>query len=208
MNCQEYQKAVAKLLDKAEATGYLHRNVLIPDRAGGRARRVGLWIEEPVKVLVEARFRARRVGLGDIRLVLALGRSIGAEKCIVICSNGWTKGAERKASSDELDLRLITVEIADQVLRVGRWAICLGCRAGQIMMEKSGSVEVGGTVTRWRAGRCSRCGGTSVWCRVCGNQIVLRRGEGRKCSCGHIWCDADQGLLLEPRNTGLGILIR
>ena len=207
MKWQEYQDAAGEFYFRAEGKGLVRKNIYKPDKVTGQARQIDCWIEAPVKghlikILVDAKFRKGKVDVKDVEEVRALGEAVGADKCFVICPNGWTKPAKRKAQFIGLDLRLLTVKSAVQALGIENWEICPNCENDYILMEMSGSIELDGLVFWWLAGQCRECESTLMWCQDCGDQMVAEAGKPRTCSCGHRWSVDENGLHLRPYSIG------
>ena len=208
MKSREYEDAVAEIYRGAKSQGAtVCKNVRMPDRITGQARQVDCWIEVPVtglgedhvlKLLVDAKRYRSTVDVRDVEAVLALGEAVGADKCILICLNGWTKPAEKRARFSGLDLRLLDVEGVTKALRIETWEICPNCENDYVIMEKSGSIELDGLIFWWLAGQCRECESTSIWCQDCGHQMIVEAGESTRCSCGHSWSVDKSGLHLRP----------
>jgi len=207
MKWQEYQDAAAEFYNKAEGKGQVCKNITSPDKLTGQARQVDCWIEAPVKghivkILVDAKFRKGKVDVKDVEAVRELGEAVGADKCFVICPNGWTEPAMKKAEFIGLDLRLLTVKSAVQLLDIENWAICPNCQNDYILMEKSGGIEIEGMVFWWLAGQCKECGSTLIWCQDCGDQMIVETGQSQRCPCGHSWSVDKTGMHLRPHDLG------
>jgi len=205
MKWQEYQDAVVEFYKKAKGIGQVCKNLTRPDKVTGQARQVDCWIEAPVKghivkILVDAKFRKGKVDVKDVEAVRELGEAVGADKCFLICPNGWTEPAMEKAEFIGLDLRLLTVKSAVQLLDIENWEICPNCQNDYILMEKSGSIELDGMVFWWLAGQCRECRSTLIWCQDCGDQMCVTTGQSQRCSCGHSWSVDKIGMHLRPHD--------
>ncbi len=203
MKWQEYQDAVAEFYNKAEGIGRVRKNITRPDKVTGRARQIDCWIEvavkgHVVKVLIDAKFRSNKVDVKDVEEVQALGEAVGADKCFLICPNGWTKPAQIKAEFIGLDLKLLDVKSAVQLLDIDMWEICPDCQNDYILLEKSGGIEIDGMVFWWLAGQCKECESTLIWCQDCGDQMIVKTGQSQRCTCGHRWSVSKIGMHLRP----------
>jgi hypothetical protein len=53
--------------------------------------------------------------------VAALATAVCANKTVIICANGWTKPPEKFAAFSGIDLELMTVEDAVELLDPDKW---------------------------------------------------------------------------------------
>jgi hypothetical protein len=114
MQWQEYQEAVACLYDVIDGLGRVRRNVYLPDRVTGQRRQIDILVELEAKghvmrIVVDAKFRAVRLDVKDVEEVIALAEAVGANKAVIVASNGWSRPAATRAMFSGLDLRLLTL---------------------------------------------------------------------------------------------------
>lgn len=206
MNWQEYQKAVAELYAQAEGIGIVRRDKTLPDRLTGQPRQIDCWIEAEVKghelrILVDAKYHKNKIDTNHIDGVFALAQSVGVDKAIIVCPNGWTGPAEIKAKSLRMDLRLWTAEEAAGFMNPDFWMFCPVCNSGLIIMDKNGyTVSRNGIITWWLAGQCNECRGGIAWCQDCGEQLAAPYSKTQWCSCGHMWRFGKKGLSVYLKN--------
>jgi hypothetical protein len=202
MDWQEYQSAVSELYAQAEGIGVVRRNITLPDRITGQPRQVDCWIDCHIKghklgILIDAKYRKYKINVNQIDDVWALAKAVGADKAIVVCSNGWTNPAETKAKSLGMDLRLWTAEDAAVFMNPDFWMFCPVCDTGLIIMDNEGAIElIDRSILWWLAGQCTECRGGVIWCQACGQQLAAPYGKTRWCFCGHMWRFGKQGLSL------------
>ena len=133
--------------------------------------------------------------------VFALAESVGIDKAIIICPNGWTQPAKVKASFLRMDLRLWTAEDAARFMDPNFWMFCPICNDGLMIMDHVGSVDINEMILWWIAGRCLECNGAMVWCQDCGEEMIISNRKSSTCHCGHKWKATNKGLFLHPSSS-------
>lgn len=118
---QEYQEAVALLYEDLKGEGRVEKNVMIKDVDTGQHRQIDvlLTIESKghcLKIVIDAKYRARKLSVKDIEEVIGLAHAVGADKVAIVAANGWSKPAEKKAERARLDLRLLSTNEALSLL--------------------------------------------------------------------------------------------
>lgn len=201
MKWQEYEEAVGQLYEHLAAQGSVRRNVRLPDRVTGGLRQVDVWWEVELSghrlgVLIDAKLRRGRVDVKDVEEVLALGGAVGAQKCVIVTVEGWTESAEKKAVLAGLDLRILSIQDAFEVLDIEAWRFCPVCESDCILLDAENAIDLGRVWFWWLAGHCRSCRAADVWCQECGQRYMVPLGDTVACHCGHRWKNADSGLLL------------
>ncbi len=192
MDWQEYQEIIADMYATAEGIGRIYKNITRRDKVTGQPRQIDAWMEIETKghvlnVLIDAKFRKAKVDVKDVEEVLALGEAVGADKCIMVVSNGWTNPAARKASASRMDMRLVTIEEAVEYVEPDKWKLCPVCENDCIIMDHDGAIELGGLWLWWLAGQCRECRSAIAWCQDCGEKVLIPAGDSWRCGCGHEW---------------------
>jgi hypothetical protein len=198
---QEYQDAVGLLYEQMDGIGVVRRNVRLPDKVTDQLRQVDVWLEISAKghtvgVLVDAKFREQAVDVKDVEEVQALAEAVGANKAVLVTTQGWTKPAERKAAFCSLDLRLFPLEDALDLFVADKWEMCEACGRDCIVLDHDGAIAAEGAWLWWLAGRCRACRLAFVWCQECGGKLAVAVGESALCTCGHVWRNEIEGVLL------------
>ena len=193
MKWQEYQEAVSEFYKEAEGIGNVRNNIMLPDKVTGQPRQIDCLLEADVKghkitVLIDAKYHENKLDVNDIEVVSALAQSVGADKAVIVCANGWTEPAGIKAKFNRLDLRLWPAEEAVRYLNPDFWMMCPLCGDGLIIMDGAGAAELSlNLISWWVAGRCDKCRGGVVWCADCGEKFAAEYGKTHWCGCGHMW---------------------
>lgn len=203
MDWREYEEAVALLYEQAEGIGDVTRNARIADGVTGQPRQIDVLITlsergHSLSIIIDAKFRESKLDVRVIEGVQALATAVDASKAVIVAANGWTAPAARKAAASGVDLRLLTIEDALDLVVPDKWSLCANCSRDCIVLDHDGAIDVQGVWLWWLAGRCRSCGFGFAWCQDCGAYIDIRPGATETCACGHRWSCAATGMRLEP----------
>ena len=143
MTWQEYQESVARLYEQMEGVGTVKRNVFLPDKVTGTRRQVDVLLEVEAKghlltVVIDAKFRNEPLDVKDIEEVASLAKAVKASKAVIVAPNGWNQSAAKKAAALALDLRLMTLEKALELLVEGMWQVCEHCGEDCVVLDQEG----------------------------------------------------------------------
>jgi len=204
MKWQEYQEAVGELYVQMEGIGQVQKNITIPDRVTGQPRQVDVWLGISVKghsigILIDAKYRKDVIDVKDVEEVASLAQAVGANKCVLVALNGWTKPAAVKAQSLGLDLRILTLDEALDLVVSDKWVICPSCENDCVIMEFSGGTVVDEMWSLITAGKCRECKSVLIHCWSCGEHILLESKDKVKCGCGHWWKYSDGKITAKVR---------
>lgn len=203
MTWQEYQDAVAEFYEQVDGFGKVSRNVMVPDKITGQLRQIDVLIElnakgHSLKLVVDAKFHALPLDVRDVESVLALAEAIGANKAIIVATNGWTVPAKKKADHVGCDLELLSVEEALDLIVPDKWKMCPSCGADCVVLDQEGAVKFeGGSWFWWLAGQCRGCNCARIHCQDCGTKAYIDLGQSMICGCGHHWASTDKGVTIE-----------
>jgi hypothetical protein len=206
VNWQEYQTAIARLYEQAEGIGQVQHGVTIPDKVTGQPRQVDTLIEieakgHYVRILVDAKFHKDKLDVKTVEEVAALATAVSANKAVIVCANDWTKPAKKFADFCGIDLRIVSIEEAVELLDPNKWKLCPACECDCIIMDQEGFLVVDGLIFWWLAGQCRECKAGLAWCQECGQQMLIGRGKKLRCRCGHTWAAKDTGMTLRLRGS-------
>src|SRR5687768_177880 len=140
MTWQEYQEAVARLYDQAEGIGVVTRNVCLPDKDTQSRRQIDVLLEvraksHTISIVIDAKFRKDPLDIKDVEEVYALASAVKASKAVIVALNGWNESAEKKAESLNLDLRLLDLDEALDLIVEDKWELCNVCREDCIVLD-------------------------------------------------------------------------
>jgi len=194
MNWKDFQDAVAVLYERAEGMGTVTRDVRIRDKVTGQPRQLDVVVEivsrggHLLRVVIDAKFRKRRLDVKDVEEFIGLVQAVGAHKGVLAASSGWTRSAAQRAHHAEVDMVLVTVEQAQELLDESRWAQCPTCEGEWILLDHEVALHSPDDLfVVVLAGGCRRCSTSWIWCWDCGAEFNLRPGEMMTCDCGHVW---------------------
>lgn len=204
MKWQEYQEAVGELYVQMEGIGRVLKNITLPDKITGHPRQIDVWLEIETKshkigILVDAKYRKNKIDVKDVEEVLSLANAVGANKSVLVALKGWTEPAEIKAQVVGLDLRLLTLDQALDLIVPDKWIVCPQCENDCIVMDCAGGMVVDNMWSLLTAGRCRECQTARVYCWACGDRILLKLKEQMKCDCGHLWKNAAKSITVRMR---------
>ncbi len=176
----------------------------------GRLRQVDVLIDARVaedvsrRTIVDAKLRRRRIDVKDIESFEGMMKDCRAQRGVLVCSNGYTKAAKRRAQKSISITLLPEDEIEDANL--SQWERCLGqCVSagktdrthGWVLYDQVFSAESGNRpASLISVGKCDGCRDFHVWCWDCGQMLALEGNEAEaKCACDRFWLTAveDEG---------------
>lgn len=204
MTWQEYQLATSKFYEKFESFGKISHNILIPDRLTGQNRQVDVWGEvyvggHIITMLIDAKFRKRKLDIKDVEEVESLGRAVRANKIAIVTSHGWTESAENYAHFSSIDLRILAPEEALDLILEDKWFMCYNCEDECVIMDSDGVIyqEDSGLFFIWYSGKCRSCRDIYFHCPACGDRKILEHNDKYKCHCNHTWKKNKEELLIK-----------
>lgn len=206
MNWQEYQDAVGELYLQMDGIGKVSKSITLPDKITNQPRQVDVWLEIEAKshkigVLIDAKYRKDKVDVKDIEEVLSLGTAVGASKCVLVALNGWTAPAQIKAHAVGLDLKLVTLNQALDLIVPNKWFVCPECESDCVVIDCQGSMVVGNMWSLLTAGRCRECLLAGVNCWACGDQMLIKLREQTKCDCGYLWKNVAKAIYVKTSSS-------
>ena len=204
MTWQEYQDAVGELYNNMEKIGHVKKNILIPDKITGQNRQVDVWLEAllgdcKIKILVDAKLRSVPIDVKDVEEVAMLADAVKANKAIIVTNNGWTKPALKKAEFLSMDIRILSIENALNLIIVNKWFMCDDCHDECVVLDWDGVIfrETKNIFFDWQAGRCRKCDNLYIHCPCCGSKVILQDSDAWTCSCGNKWKKTDNKLFIK-----------
>ena len=127
MDWREYEEAVAMLYEQAEGIGTVTRNARVTDSITGQLRQIDVLVTltergHSLSIVIDAKFRASKINVREIESVQSLAAAVNASKAVVVAANGWTRPAERRAAASGVDLKLLTLDEAIDLLVPDKWS--------------------------------------------------------------------------------------
>ncbi|WP_176980649.1 restriction endonuclease [Flavobacterium gillisiae] len=197
MKWQEYQEAVGVLYEQMSEMGEVRKNITIPDRVTGQARQVDVWWEfqignHTIKILIDAKMRASKLDVKDVEEILALAKSVKADKAIIVTNNEWTSPAQLFANHEGLDFLILTIDEATDLIIDGKWLMCKDCGKDCVVMDSDGAVEIDEKINWWLGGKCRSCRTLHIICQACGAKGMMRINESWSCNCDFEWKNTEE----------------
>ena len=122
-------------------------------------------------------------------------RDCRAHRGVIVCANGYTNGALRRAQ-DAITIKLLHVDDVDEFV----WASfdpCMGqcwqasdASRGLVLWDGQHPLPLGPGWAIVFTGKCDVCHEFNVWCWDCGEKFGLPFEYDYECPCGRIWVSA------------------
>ncbi len=197
MKWQEYQEAVGVLYEQMSEMGEVRKNITIPDRITGQARQVDVWWEfsvgkHTIKILIDAKLRTSKLDIKDVEEILALAKSVKADKAIIVTNNEWTAPAKLFANHEGLDFLIMTIDEATDLIVDGKWIMCYDCGKDCVVMDCDNVIELDGKINWWIGGKCRSCKTLHIVCQPCGAKGMMRLNDRWVCHCDFEWKNTDE----------------
>jgi restriction endonuclease len=148
------------------------------------------------RVIVDAKFRHRKLDVKDVEAFEGMMRDCRAHRGILVCANGYTPAAKRRAQ-DTIAITLVRPDELDSFDPTA-WEPCLGrCNDGKrrarsegwVLYDQPFGVSIGDSpLSVMVVGKCDACHDFHVWCWECGSRFALVGDEAEfKCDCDRFW---------------------
>jgi hypothetical protein len=124
--------------------------------------------------------------------VIMLAKAVNANKAIIVTNNEWTKPAELSAKFYGLDLRILSIDEATDLIIEDKWMMCKVCHDDCVVMDNNGFFEVQGMVNWWLGGTCRNCKAVYIHCQDCGGKGIITNEMDWKCNCPYLWKSEDE----------------
>ncbi|UEQ78356.1 restriction endonuclease [Chryseobacterium arthrosphaerae] len=204
MKWQEYQEAVGEFYDRLGKVGEIKKNIYIPDKITGQKRQIDVWCElkvgsHKINILIDAKLRNKPIDVNVVDSVYSLAESVRANKAIIITNEGWTEPAQKKAEFIGMDLKILTIEQALDLVVANKWMMCYDCEDECVVMDSDGIIyqkEIG-LFFIWYAGRCRSCKNLYLHCPACGSRTIIEDSDPWECYCNHIWINDKEKLYIK-----------
>ena len=142
------------------------------------------------RIIFDAKRRSRKLNVQDVDGFVGLMADVRAARGVLVCTNGWTAAARRRAD-EVIDLRLITEKEAKEI-DYAAIDPCPNCRIGDrktrgiVFWDGQFSILLGGCAIVF-TGKCDVCRCFAFWCWECGEQLVVPDDIEHECGCGRVW---------------------
>ncbi len=183
LTTDEHNSESSTVIPNARMKGYI----------SGRKRQIDVLVDFRYssdlsrRIIIDAKNRKRPVDIKDVESFEGLMRDVGAKHGILVCANGHTKSALKRAQQ-HIGIKLIP-ESKIEELNIYSWDACLHetCSDGLVLWDTTPGLFIEGTAYIQATGKCDACGKFHVWCWSCGNRAFLHDEDEWQCSCKGPW---------------------
>lgn len=149
------------------------------------------------RIVFDAKMRKRKVDVKEVEAFEGLVRDVRASRGVLVCLNGYTKAALRRAQ-ELIDIRIVTTEEAMEV-DLSAADPCPKCKndgrpvPGLVFWDGQFPLPL---VPGWAivfTGKCDVCHSFAFWCWDCGEKVVVPDGERHECGCERHWFTSKEG---------------
>ncbi|WP_277014096.1 restriction endonuclease [Flavobacterium lindanitolerans] len=189
-----YERLVAVLcMDEHDSSRTVIPNAKITGFISKRKRQIDVLVDYRYdsdlnrRLIFDAKNRKRPIDIKEVEAFEGLMKDVNAKRGFIVCSNGFTKSAERRAQKN-IGIRIVPLDAIEEI-DINSWDKCWSskCSNGLVLWDATPGLIMGGKVTVQASGKCDECGKFHVWCWGCGNKTVLEKEEGWQCACKGPW---------------------
>lgn len=205
-----YERLVARLVSDQLSTGYcVTPNARVIGAITGTPRQIDVLIDlrqdtnNHNRVIIDTKAQGRPVDVIQVEAFRGLMQDVDATHGYLVCANGYTATAERRAQ-ESVSMRLLPLDRLEN-FNPSTWPKCMEihCHEGRVFWDGYPSVEVSlapvGHPTDQTpqrkdfvhyVGKCDRCSRFHVKCLTCGEMLSLdheSEDEGTACKCKMPW---------------------
>ncbi len=147
------------------------------------------------RIIVDAKRYKRKVDVKDVESFEGMMRDCQAQHGVLVCPNGFTKAAKKRAQ-DAITIKLLPLEEVE-AFDLNSWDACVGScslkkdgdKRGLVLYDSPYGLAIGNSpLSVMAVGKCDRCHEFHVWCWDCGQKFALENEDEYKCNCdGRFW---------------------
>lgn len=169
-------------------------NAKITGLISGRKRQIDILIDYRFehdlsrRMIIDAKERKRPIDIKEVESFEGLMKDVGAQKGVLVCSNGYTKAAKNRAQK-HIGIEIIPANDID-TFNFNTWDNCLhaNCKNGLVLWDRYFAVSKQDSPAYIIAtGKCDECHKFHIWCQSCGNKKVLGTEDEWQCDCKKDW---------------------
>jgi hypothetical protein len=206
-----YERMIARMFADQVSTGFcVTPNARLIGRISKRSRQIDVLIDlrhdtdNSGRVIVDAKKKARKIDVKDVEEFRGLMEDVAATHGYLVCPNGYTKAAERRAQS-AVSIRLVPLNHLE-MFDPSTWPKCNApkCGDGRVFWDGYPGItlrvipqsgpnrgELVDLTYIHYVGKCDRCGQFHVKCLTCGDVLSPPENDesdyGHQCSCQLPW---------------------
>jgi len=157
------------------------------------------------RLIVDAKRYRGKVDIKDVEGFEAMMLDCRAQRGIIVCPNGWTEGARRRAQ-DAVTILLLPLEAVEADAWAAHFDDCLGrcsrgsasANRGLVLWDAQHLLGIDGLWAIIYTGKCDVCHSYHVWCWDCGAKFEVGRERQYRCSCGRHWVSTIEEEISDP----------
>lgn len=199
LNWRTYERVVAAAeVETGSIDLSITPNARLLGHISGQRRQVDVLLDArwgddlSSRMLVDAKFRTRPIDIKEVESFEGMLRDCRASRGVIVCTNGYTDGALRRAQ-EAITIKLLPVEEMDEFI----WAAfdpCTGqceqaptAKRGLVLWDGQHPLPLGPGWAIVFTGKCDVCHDYNVWCWDCGEKFALSSEDEHECYCETIW---------------------
>lgn len=191
---RQYERLIARLTTEDYDNNYtVIPNARIKGFISERKRQIDVLVDYRFdtklsrRVIFDAKYRKRPIDIKDVESFEGLMKDVNAQRGFIICANGHTASALRRAQ-EHIGIRLVPAERIDD-FDINSWERCRSenCKNGLVLWDANPSIIIEGTVSIQAIGKCDECGKFHIWCWECGLRYCMDYESDLQCSCKGPW---------------------
>ena len=206
-----YERLIARLMADQISTDYcVTPNARLTGRISQRSRQIDVLIDlrhdtdNSRRIIVDAKKHSRKIDVKEVEAFRGLMDDVAATHGYLVCPNGYTKTAERRAQSS-VSIRLVPLDCLDG-FDPSTWPKCEApkCKDGLVFWDGYPELTLRATPLSGPnegqlvdlsyihyVGKCDRCGRFHVKCLTCGETLAPPDNDesdsGHQCRCQLPW---------------------
>jgi Restriction endonuclease len=191
-------KAYERLIAFLTLEEYDHNFTIIPNAKikgfiSERKRQIDLLIDCRFdsnlerRIIFDAKLRKKPIDIKQIEEFEGMMKDVKAQRGFIVCSNGWTKSAIKRAQN-HIGIKLLLEEEIES-LDFNSWDNCKNenCDNGLVLWDITPGIFINDNATVQATGKCDECGKFQIWCWGCGNRHCIDFMDEWQCSCEGTW---------------------
>ncbi|MDP1979396.1 restriction endonuclease [Undibacterium sp.] len=146
---QRYERLVARLVADQLSTAYcVTPNAKVEGKLSNQQRQIDVLIDSRhdtdnrTRVIIDAKMHKRPVDIKEVEAFQGLMNDVGATHGYLVCPNGSTSGAERRAQ-EAISIRLLPLDRLEN-FDPSTWPSCLhpACKKGRVFWDGYPTIDM------------------------------------------------------------------
>lgn len=150
------------------------------------------------RIIIDAKLYRAKLDIKDVESFEGMMRDCGAERGILVCPNGWSEGAERRAQ-DAITVKLLSLEELEEKKLWASFDECVGkcyqnpstrSQKGLVLWDAEHLLAIDGLWAIVFTGKCDVCHDFHIWCWDCGEKFAIGDEDQHECYCERLCVSA------------------